>query len=101
MKYYSEKTNKVYDTEKELRIAEKKFNDEETAKKAKSQERADEAKKVEALYKEAYDARKKADKACSEFVKKYGSFHQTITDVDLPVSSVSLFDYLFSDFWNI
>lgn len=93
MKYYSEKTNKIYETEKELRLAEKDF---EEAKKSK---RAEDAKHVEDLYKEAYEAYKVANEAMHKFVKEYGSFHTSITDAALPTTS-SLFDYLFDGFFK-
>lgn len=98
MKYYSEKLNKVYNTIEDLEVAEKEFEarnlEVETAKK----ERAAAAKDVEDAYKAANEARKVADAKMNEFIKKYGSYHKTITNVS-PVANNFFSDFFWNNFW--
>lgn len=75
MKFYSELTKQLYDTEKDLKAAEI----EVTKQKA---DRAERAKEVTEALKAATEASKKADKLLKEFVKDYGSFKTTIKDED-------------------
>lgn len=75
IKYYSELTKELYDSEKELKEAEI----EVTKQKA---DRAERAKEVTEALKAANEASKKADKLLKEFVKDYGSFKTTIKDTD-------------------
>ena len=89
MKYYSEITKKVYDTEDELKKA-------ELAVENKKSAREKEAKEVEKLCKEAAAASDKAKKALADFNKKYGTFHTSVNATD----GNSLFDLFFNDlFW--
>lgn len=75
MKFYSEVTKKIYDSEKELIEAEKALNE-------SKDKRASRAKEVEDAFKVARDAQKKANQLLSAFVKDYGSFKTTIKDED-------------------
>lgn len=84
MKFYSEITNTLYDSEKELVKAE------QEATKAKNN-RAEKAKEVTELLRSANEANKKASKALSDFIKEYGSFKTTIKDADINLDS----------FWDI
>jgi hypothetical protein len=70
MKYFSEVTNKVYDTVNELKEAEAEVTSKVNARKA-------DAEKVEAAYKACVDARVAYEKELSEFCKKYGAYHKT------------------------
>lgn len=89
MKYYSDLTKKLYDTEADLKKAEI----EVTKSKA---DRAEKAKEVTKLLQEANEASKKANKALADFVKEYGSFKTTLTDKDVSKDNFwSLFDSLF------
>lgn len=81
MKYYSEILDKVFDTTKDLEKAETLHAEEEAKKKKARTERAKDAKEVEDAFKHANDLLK-------AFVKKYGSYHQTID------TSENLFDYI-------
>ena len=92
MKYYSEQLKKYYDTEAECLEAEKEFKEKYDVELKKREERAAEAKQVEQAYKDAEAARSKADKMLNEFIKKYGSYHTTRTEV-VPVGSI--FDFFF------
>lgn len=90
MKYYSDLTKKLYDTEADLKKAEI----EVTKSKAN---RAEKAKEVTKLIQEANEATKKANKALSDFVKEYGSFKTTLTDKDVDIKGNfwDLFDHFF------
>ncbi len=75
MRYYSEKTKKFYNTEKECIEAEDKLIKNETQKAA---ERKADAEKVETARKALIDARKNFEKALSEFTKKHGAYHVSL-----------------------
>lgn len=70
MKYYSEVTNKVYDTVNALKEAEMEVTNKANARKA-------DAGKVEAAEKACVEARVAYEKTLSDFCKKYGSYHKT------------------------
>lgn len=86
MKFYSEKLNKVFDTEQACVEAEsahdKAIAEAEAKKKALVEERATRAKEVEDLYKAAVEAKKAYDEKLRAFLKDYGSFHATFKNVD-------------------
>ena len=83
MKFYSDVTKKLYETQEDLIKAEKEIKDKEN-------DRAKRAKEVEAAISAAESAQKKANKLLNDFLKDYGSFHATIktpkeesyTDID-------------------
>ena len=86
MKFYSELTKKLYDSQKELQKAEIEM----TKSKA---DRAEKAKEVTELLKAANEANKKAHQALSDFCAEYGSFKTTLTDKDVTRDSFwDLFD---------
>lgn len=105
MKYYSELTQKVYNTEAECKKAEQAFNFEleqkareeeqkKIAEKKKQEERAADAKKVEALREEMVKAQANYRKAVEAFVEKYGSYHfSTNSSEKIPYLFGSLFDF--------
>lgn len=80
MKYYSEITKKVYNTEDELRAAEKAEKDKDATEQKKREKRKADAKEVEAAIKAANEAYDRANTKIDEFIDKYGSFHMTIDD---------------------
>lgn len=86
MKFYSEKLNKVYDTEQACVEAEsahdKAIAEAEAKKNALVEERATRAKEVEDFYKAAVEAKKAYDEKLRAFLKDYGSFHATFKNVD-------------------
>lgn len=84
MKYFSEVTNKTYDTVEALEKAEL------TVKNEKN-ERAAAAAKVNEKLKVAREAQKEANDAIHDFCEKYGTFKTTIKDSDIFPS--------FWDFW--
>lgn len=94
--FYSEILRKYYDTEEDCLKAEEEYNEKHKAELVAKEERASEAKEVERLFKEANVAYDKAQKALSEFCKKYKNYHFTVTDTG---TFPSIFDYLFKNFW--
>ena len=86
MRFYSDSLHKFFDTEKDCVKAEKDYTEklqkEEAEKKALLEKRSTRAKEVEALYKEAVEAKKAYDKALQEFLKDYESFHMTVKTTD-------------------
>lgn len=93
MKFYSELTNKVYDTEKACMKAEQEYKQAQAAKKRaeeekrlaekkKQEERAEDAKHVEAARLAMVDAQKAYKEELEKFCSKYGSYHYTTTSFD-------------------
>lgn len=86
MKFYSEKLNKVFDTQEACAEAEsaqeKAVAEAEAKKKALAEERANRAKAVEDAYRKAIEAKQEYDKILQEFLKDYGSFHATFKTTD-------------------
>lgn len=80
MKYYSEVTNKVYDTPEELEVAEKEVLEAEAQKKERIAKRTERAKEVENAYAKAAEAQREANEILENFLKDYGSFHTTIKE---------------------
>lgn len=76
MKYYSEITNKVYNTVNELKEAESEVTSKANARKA-------DAEKVEVARKKWIEARVEYDRTLSEFCKKYGAYHKTYSSDDV------------------
>ena len=98
MKYFSEITEKVYNTPEELETAEKEVLDDQKAQEEKSAKRAERAKEVEEAYAKAADVKEQADKLLNEFLKDYGSFHTTLKK---PIKRINIFDDWFNSFFNI
>lgn len=95
MKYYSDLTKKLYDTEKQLKAAEVEL----TKSKA---DRAQRAKEVTEAIKAANEATEKANKLLSAFVKDYGSFKTTLTDKDVDLKAFNnSFSKYFADLFNL
>lgn len=86
MKFYSEVTDKMYDTVESLQAAEKKIADERARKEAaeakKKAERETRAKDVENALEAAAKAQGEAVEKLSAFIEDYGSFHTTIKDAE-------------------
>lgn len=83
MKYYSEKLNKLFESEEECNKAEAEHDaqvrEEEERKTKLANERKARAKEVEAAAKSVMEARKAYDELLARFIKDYGSFHATIS----------------------
>ncbi len=88
MKYYSEKLNKLFDTEKDLVAAEKELADKEAKKELAAQEKKAEAKAVEDAFKARNAARREYNTKLVEARKAYNSaiaaakevFNKTLTE---------------------
>lgn len=111
MKYYSEKLNKVFDTERECMEAEfkvkeqenlvriqkeKALREEKEKKEALAAERKVMADKVETARKAYLDAQKAYRNELEAFCKKYGTYHYTVTDADEVPSLFDVFKYAFN-----
>lgn len=77
MKFYSEVTDKIYNTEDELKKAEFLVSEKKRKDANLKAERETAAKKVEDAFKAAAAAEKAARKELQQFTDKYGSFHKT------------------------
>ena len=105
MKYYSELTNTLYDSEQALTEAETELKKIEERKRAeeklKKETRAKRAKEVEEALKVANEAQTKAITLLKAFIKDYGYFHASYTtdDVDNNLVSSKVSD-TFSDLLN-
>jgi len=101
MKYFSEKTNKTYDTEEDCRFAEAEYDkaiaEEKIKKERLSTERKARASEVEEAYKAVLEASKLYREKLNAFVKDYGSFHMTLRTGD--GNPFDLFDRFFDRFW--
>lgn len=73
MKYYSEKTNTLYNNVELLQDAEKQFDEKHALELKKKEERATRAKEVE-------DAWAHYVELVKQFVKDFGSYHKTYKD---------------------
>lgn len=85
MKFYSEETKKIYDSEDELKKAEKELKAQCELEKRKKEERSIRAKEVEDAFKNYVELRDK-------FIEDYGNYHMTITSKSPGFNSI--FDYL-------
>ena len=93
MKYYSDKTKKLYDSVELLTAAETEFDKENAAKIKAQEERKARATEIEAARKEVLVAQERYNKLVNKFIKDYGSYHSTITrEID---SMADLFDFIF------
>jgi hypothetical protein len=77
MKYYSDLTNKIYETMDELKEAEKAHNDKLELQKKKDEERKADYQKVKDAYALAEAQKKAADKLLQQFLEKYKGVHKT------------------------
>lgn len=111
MKYYSEKLNKVFDTERECMEAEFKVKEQENIEKIKKErelalakekkekevaERKACAEKVEAARKAYLEAQKAYRAELEAFCQKYGTYHYTVKDTDEVPSLFDIFKYAFN-----
>ena len=108
MKFYSEVTKKLYDTEADLNDAESAIKKAECEKKAREtklkNERAARAKIVDAAFEDYREAKEIAKKKYSDandlldaFVKDYGTYHVSISEKNKRADN---FDELFSELIN-
>ena len=111
MKYYGEKTKRLYDTERECMDAEFKAKEQENLEKIKKErelalakekkekevaERKACAEKVEAARSAYLEAQKAYRTELEAFCKKYGTYHYTVKDADEVPSLFDIFKYAFN-----
>ncbi len=77
MRYYSDLTNKIYETENALVEAEEAHNAKLEEKKQLEERRKADYEKVKEAYKAAEAQKKAADELLQEFLKKYKGVHET------------------------
>lgn len=86
MKFFSELTGELFNSEKELIAAEAEVKKAEAKKleveRAKKAERATKAKEVEKALKDCNEAQAKAIKLLKEFTRDYGYFHMSYSTND-------------------
>ena len=98
MKYFSEKLNKVFESEQECVDAENKFElakqEKEEKEKRLTQERKERAHEIEEQYKKIMDDRKEYRKLVDDFIRDYGSFHCTFKSNEPVFSDMDFFDLM-------
>ena len=87
--FYSEELKKYFDTEEECLKAEEEFKQKHEAELKLREEKAERAKEIKEAYKHYLELRE-------TFIKDYGAWHMSLTEKDLP--ETSLLD-LFDKFW--
>ena len=93
MKYYSDKTKKIYETIEDLQSAEAIF-DKEYAEKLKEKEvKKARVAEIEKARAEAEAAAEKYNKLIREFIRDYKYYHSTISKIDDNIEK--LFNLLF------
>lgn len=92
MKFYSEKTEMLYDSAEELKEAESQLEEAQKKEEEKKQARAARAKEVEDAFRAVGEAQRKANDLLLAFTKDYGSFHMTYKD-EAPFGFRSFFDF--------
>lgn len=83
MKYYSDKTKKLYETVEDLSKAEKAYDEVHAAELKKAEEKKQRAEEIQAALKAIVDAQHKYNELVNQFIKDYGSYHATYRDGDL------------------
>lgn len=83
MKYYSEKTKKMYDSVEQVEAAELEYDKAHAVQIAKQKERKARAEEIASARKVVVEAQKKYNELLNKFVKDYGSYHATYTDGDV------------------
>lgn len=100
MRYWSDKTRKFYESEKECVEAEealdKQLAEAEAKRKELAEQRKVRAKEVEDAYNALIAARKQYNKLLNDFCKDFGSYHATFTSGDDAFTEV--FDRIFRFF---
>lgn len=91
LKYYSEKLDKLFNSEEELVAAEAEVEQKENEKKKLMEERKERAKEVEDALQELSEARKRYYKLLQDFCKDYGYFHYSVNPKK---SSLNLSDFI-------
>ena len=83
MKYYSDKTKKLYDNVEDLSKAEQAYDEVHAAELKQAEEKKQAAEAIRAARKAIVDAQNKYNELVNQFIKNYGSYHETYRDGDL------------------
>ena len=89
MKYYSDKTKKLYDKVEDLQTAETSYDKARAEEDVKQRDRKRRADEVKNARKELVNAHKNYNDKLTKFIKDYGSYHETYTDNDSDSISTS------------
>lgn len=84
MKYYSDVLKKLFDNPDDLVKAENAATAEATKQEKLRKEREAAAKAIDEKLKEKIRVTKEYNNMLADFCKKYGKYHKTITDSDIP-----------------
>ena len=100
MKFYSDVTKKLYDSEKQLLEAEDKVlkaqKEEEARKKQLADTRAARAKEIEEAYKAVIEAENHYADLKNKFIEDYGSFHMSFSTKTPLKTADDIFNLLFN-----
>mgnify|MGYP003339020799 CR=1 FL=1 len=80
MQYYSDKTKRLYTSVEELKTAEKEFDAKQKGIELAKKERSEVAKRVKYARQLADQAQRTYEELLRDFIKKYGSYHTTVTE---------------------
>jgi hypothetical protein len=94
MKYYSDKTKKLYDSVELLNEAEMAYDEAHAAELKKAEQKKQAAEAIKAARKAVIEAQSRYNELVNQFIKDYGSYHETYRDGDV----VSLRD-IFNLYW--
>ena len=94
MKYYSDKTKKLYDSVELLTEAEMAYDEAHAAELKRAEEKKQRAEEIKAARQEILAAQNKYNELVNKFIKDYGSYHETYRDGDM----ISLKD-IFNFYW--
>ena len=104
MKYFSDVTNRVYETVEQLNEAENKILAERKQKELDAQKKKEarevRAKEVDAAIKAAVEAQKIATDKLNAFCKDYGVFHTSVENANALLGNMNPFDNFFRNFWG-
>lgn len=94
MKYYSDKTKKLYDSVELLTEAEMAYDEAHAAELKKAEEKKQRAEEIKAARQAIITAQNAYNELVNKFIKDYGSYHETYRDGDM----ISLKD-IFNFYW--
>lgn len=83
MKYYSDKTKKLYDTVELLNEAEMAYDEAHAAELKKAEQKKNAAEAIRAARKAIIELQSEYNKLVNQFIKEYGSYHETYRDGDI------------------
>jgi uncharacterized damage-inducible protein DinB len=83
MKYYSDKTKKLYDSVELLNEAEMAYDEAHAAELKKAEQKKNAAEAIKAARKAVIDAQSRYNELVNQFIKDYGSYHETYHDGDV------------------